>query len=813
MPAVTQPEAAADRHPRPLPLHSRRGICCCLAAGAPDHHVGQWEEGIKVYKSSKSFYWGHYLLHPLSAYKGRRISKMSLLPHHGSYRLTLTLAPPGAATAAPPAAPAAPAAPATGAGNGVGSRALIPPAPPAAPSAPSAAAAAGSNAQTTSAVVASAVLQASAAPATPAAAAEAEAALLPAAVEAALLDAFVQYGKAAEQPPPSPASHCDSTTAAVAGVGLPFQSLPGAAAVPDNTPPAPALLPLKRPVAKLQQQPALSSRLSDSEAAAEAAAAAAAAAGGASKQQFRGLNRLVSLAPRDPRAVLLMPVKRPAVELLHSATMRQDTNSGVAAAAATCPATAAAGPRSKYPCTYRLEQQQQQSTPLAAAVEGPTAPAVTVQGSPVPGAAALAGPAANEPIAPNSPAAPLGPQSSLLPPKRHEKQPVAASKAAAAAVQQQQVTSGNADTNLHAVAPTPSMIAAPGRGQHIRQMEPNAVMLQQRKQQQQQQQDGVLQGRAVLGHGKAGAPGHVFVKQEPKAVLHTTGNMYKGWQVANAQSELQLQPNSQQQQQQQVQVPPLLAPAAAAVTGLRGATISPNAAPPVPQLSLVYAHEQDRVAAAPAAGPNSSKPQGGRLAEQQQKVAMTAAAAAAAAAAATMPAPAAPPPAPAPAPMPPLAPPPALAATPTGTHSRTVHAVLVAAAAGVNIKQESAASERPAAPVSPQSVLPLKRHAEQPLAAAAAKQQRQLQQRAGAAATKLPGAPKAELPAAAGTSGAQHSRHLGHKAQQPQQQQQSSPPPASRPPGDDAVCASNPISRSNKVLAAAAANLTAPQQP
>lgn len=49
--------------------------------------------------NANKVYWQHHLPHPLSAYDGRGIAKVSLVPHQGSYMLTYTLAPPPPAAA------------------------------------------------------------------------------------------------------------------------------------------------------------------------------------------------------------------------------------------------------------------------------------------------------------------------------------------------------------------------------------------------------------------------------------------------------------------------------------------------------------------------------------------------------------------------------------------------------------------------------------------------------------------------------------------------------------------------------------------
>lgn len=87
-------ERVIQRH-----VHHKKGGApdpCCIAAGVPGRDVGQWD-GVDLHQDASGLvavFWRQVQPHPLSAYKGRRIAKMSLMPHQSGYVLALTLAPP-----------------------------------------------------------------------------------------------------------------------------------------------------------------------------------------------------------------------------------------------------------------------------------------------------------------------------------------------------------------------------------------------------------------------------------------------------------------------------------------------------------------------------------------------------------------------------------------------------------------------------------------------------------------------------------------------------------------------------------------------
>lgn len=217
----------------------------CLAAGVRDRHVGQWE-GSKLYShaSTQRVFWQQSVPHPLAAYGGRRIASLSLMPHQGSYRLTVTLAPPAVAATAPaaaahgagpdphmvPAQPAAWSAAAAGASAGVLTTASAPPGPPPPPADATAAA-------TQQGVFAAAVRTGDKAP--------------PGSQASPMGGVMLPGGSVLAPALPTAQGPEAAAPAAVADAGLLVGQAGSGPAVPPAGPLA--LLPLKRPAAALQQ--------------------------------------------------------------------------------------------------------------------------------------------------------------------------------------------------------------------------------------------------------------------------------------------------------------------------------------------------------------------------------------------------------------------------------------------------------------------------------------------------------------------------------------------------------------------------------
>lgn len=104
---------------------------CCLATGAPEPLLKQWEgEKLSEGNSSSRMFWrpAGRSSREIKAFLGRRIAKLALTPPAGdqdSYTLTLTLAPAVTAAAAAGAPSQAAAAAAAGGGRSPGSRVWV----------------------------------------------------------------------------------------------------------------------------------------------------------------------------------------------------------------------------------------------------------------------------------------------------------------------------------------------------------------------------------------------------------------------------------------------------------------------------------------------------------------------------------------------------------------------------------------------------------------------------------------------------------------------------------------------------------------